>query len=127
MLIIRLPHHRVTGTVEIDASVSRPFKELNDHELRSLKDMIEQEQTYRLNLPTEFDEEAFHYVRTGNKLGLIKHIRYQKGLGLGDAKALVDRSWKALTEKVGCTCETIGPAGGPCDYCWEKAGNEPRR
>lgn len=105
MLIIRFPYYRTaiggnTAPVVVEAEGETPLSGLNAHELSGISDMIERERQRRLNLPFGFGPEALDYVRRGDKLGLIKHVRMTSGLGLGDSKALVDREWGGLLTKV---------------------------
>lgn len=105
MLIIKFPYYRtaVGGNFEpvtVEAIGDNPLQNLNGHELTDLANMIEQEKQRRLQLPIGFDEQALDYVRRNDKIGLIKHIRWNNGLSLVDSKALVDREWSSLLTKV---------------------------
>jgi hypothetical protein len=105
VLIIKFPYYRtaIGGNIDpvtVEASGDTPLSALNDHELRDIADMIERERQRRMNLPFGFGPETLDFVRRNDKLGLIKHIRMTRGLGLGDSKTLVDREWATLLVKV---------------------------
>lgn len=96
MLILKFPHMRTDaagfdGPTEIYASGRGSLSCLTSAEMGEIVNAIAEEQQRRTDEAGGLTEDEIAAVRDRRILDAIKSVRYRTGLGLVDAKAIVDR------------------------------------